>query len=215
MFTALRLHRTVWAGSLVLGLGLNDAGRAFALASLAAGAAALLLEDDPARLREASREGCATFTVTTLDEALRALKNEVRQGRAITVALGGSVEQWLSEMAERGVLPRSLAVARELSDAEAAAIGILKDWGAERLHGLGLIGPGEVELTVGAHWAITTDTATNQAERRSLDAALLAAAEGDAAMSEVTRQWLRAAPTLFPRSLDRSHWQSLSTPVKA
>lgn len=196
---------------MLLGIGLNDTGRALALASLAAGAAALLLENNVTPLREATREGCATFTVTTLDEALRALKNEVRQGRAITVALGGSAEQWLSEMAERGVLPKAIAMARELSGPEESSMAALQGWGAERLVGLGLIGPGEVDLAVldreaeGA-WEIFEDVATSQSDRRSRDAALLTAAMGDDAMSAVQQQWLRAAPTLFPRALSRTYW---------
>lgn len=211
LFTALRLHRPFWAGSLLLGIGLNDPGRALALASLAAGAAALLLEDDPVRLREASREGCATFTVTTLDEALRALKNEVRQGRAITIALAGSLERHLAEMVERGVLPGFTAASRELSRAEANSIAVLKHWGSERLYGHGLIGPGEVELVVDPDWTMVIDGATSPLERRGRDAVLLEKAWGDCDRSQVMRQWLRAVPTLFPRALDRPHWE---VPVK-
>jgi hypothetical protein len=212
LFTALRLHKPVWAGSLLLGVGLNDTGRAFALASLAAGAAALLLEDDVASLREATREGCATFTVTTLDEALRALKNEVRQGRAITVALGGSAAQWLQEMVERGVLPQSLAAARELSRSEELSIAALQSWGAERLYGLGLSGAGQVNLAAldreaGVLSEVVEDVATSQAERRAQDALLLAFAAGNDAISAIRQQWLRAAPTLFPRALNRPHWR--------
>jgi hypothetical protein len=211
LFTALRLHRPVWAGSLVLGIGLNDTGRALALASLAAGAACLLLEDDPALLREASREGCATFTVTTLDEALRALKNEVRQGRAITVALGGSTDQWLAEMVERGVLPQSIAAARELSGHELASLTTLKDWGAERLSGLGLLGSGAVDLAqllrkLEGTWEVAEHVVNSHVERRQQDLALLDAAAGDHPVFAIQQQWLRAAPTLFPRARNRPAW---------
>lgn len=195
----------------MLCIGLNDTGRALALAALAAGAATLFLEDEPARLREASREGCATFTVTTLDEALRALKNEVRQGRAITVALGGSVEQWLTESVERGVLPHAVAATRKLSGSEELSISTLKHWGAERLVGDGLAEAGEVDLAervreVERDWELAEDVSSTQIERRAKDASLLALAAGDAPMSAIRQQWLRAAPTLFPRALSRPYW---------
>ena len=212
LMTALRLHRPVWAGALLLGVGLNDVGRTLALASLAAGAAALLLESDHALLREAAREGCATFSVTTLDEALRALKNEVRQGRAITVALGGDTELSLHEMVERGVLPQAVASARALSMAEAASITTLQGWGAERLcvHGAGKAGSvdlGALSGPVEGRWRIEEDIAMDLAQRRANDAALLNRVIGDDPVAEITRQWMRAAPTLFPRALNRAYWK--------
>ena len=211
LMTALRLHRPVWAGSLLLGIGLNDAGRTLALASLAAGAAALLLESEEVLLREAAREGCTTFTVTTLDEALRALKNEVRQGRAITVALGGPTQQWLSEIVERGVLPQAVAATHDLSPPQAASVATLRGWGASSLSGLGLHGMGDVNLAdllpvaVGDR-VVREDIAATPTERRAQDALLLAANAGDATVCEANRQWLRAAPTLFPRALSRATW---------
>ena len=211
--TALRLHRPMWARALLLGVGLNDVGRMLALASLAAGAAALLLESDPVLLREAAREGCATFAVTTLDEALRALKNEVRQGRAITVALGGDTELCLREMVERGVLPQAVAAARALSLAETSSIATLQGWGAERLCVPGARESGSVDLgavlheTVHGRWQIEEDIATDLAQRRAKDAALLGQETGDDPMSEIMQHWMRAAPTLFPRALNRACWK--------
>jgi urocanate hydratase len=104
-FTALRLMRERWGGVFVLGVGLTGNRRATALATLGVGAAGLFLEGDSAVLRAAMRDGCCSFVVTSLDEALRALKNELRQGRAITVGLGGEPARWLEEMVERGVVP--------------------------------------------------------------------------------------------------------------
>jgi hypothetical protein len=45
------------------------------------------------------------FVVNTLDEALRVLKNEIRQHRPLGVGLIAEVGSVLEEMAERGVLP--------------------------------------------------------------------------------------------------------------
>lgn len=100
VYTALIDREPHWQGKLLLSIGMD---RTLALAALAAGAATLILEDDASLLREARQD--VTFTVTTLDEALRALKNEIRQGRAITVALAGNAQHWLAEIRERGVQP--------------------------------------------------------------------------------------------------------------
>ena len=98
VYIALIEREANWQGKLLLSIGMD---RTLALAALAAGAATLILENDARVVREAGRD--VTFTVTTLDEALRALKNEIRQGRAITVALAGNPQHWLEEIDERGV----------------------------------------------------------------------------------------------------------------
>jgi urocanate hydratase len=51
------------------------------------------------------RRGELDFVVNTLDEALRTLKNQIRQGRPLGVALLDDVAAALAEMVERGVLP--------------------------------------------------------------------------------------------------------------
>jgi hypothetical protein len=208
VFTALRQIRAGWAGALVLGVGLRDGGRALALASLGVGAAGLFLEDDPTALRAAQREGCCTFVVTTLDEALRALKNEVRQGRAITVGLSGDPAQWLTEMEARGVLPAVLAAESPVS------IAIFEGWGARPMHGPGLAQLNDVSIDLDEvleratkdRWALRDDIATSMMERRVRDADLRHDyGEGDA-VAEAMREWLRVAPSLFPRDLVRSRW---------
>jgi urocanate hydratase len=213
LFTALRLLQPSWAGSLVLGIGLNDAGRALALASLAAGAAALFLESDSSVLREAGREGCCTFTVTTLEEALRALKNEVRQGRAITVGLGGDGGRWLAEMVERGVLPQYVAVSTAPVGEAASALSQLSAWGAKPLSGMGLAQlPDGIDLdgllvpVSSEGWTIKTHVATTLAERRAADSAMLAGIAGESTIDVLSKDWLRSTPSLFPRALDRAVW---------
>ena len=56
-------------------------------------------------MKSAQRAGYLDFVVNTLDEALRALKNEVRQKRPLSVGLIADVQATLAEMAERGVQP--------------------------------------------------------------------------------------------------------------
>ncbi len=213
LFTALRLLQPSWAGTLLLGIGLNEAGRALALASLAAGAAALFLEADAANLRTAAREGCTTFTVNTLDEALRALKNEIRQGRAITVALSGDPTAALREIVERGVQPGYLAPCYPLVQ---NSIGILEACGTRILSGFGLQGsPQAIALDervtdASAGWQIAEDDAESLMQRRAQDASMIEATTGDVTIAIITRQWLRMVPTLFPRALDRALWTTAS-----
>ena len=105
-FTALYQIRPSWAGCLVLSLGLNEGGAALAVATHIAGGVSLAVDDDPARLREVVRNGTTDFVVNTLDEALRAIKNELRKGAPLSVALKADPDAALKEMLERGLAPQ-------------------------------------------------------------------------------------------------------------
>jgi urocanate hydratase len=105
-FTLLHSHKQDWPGSLILSLGLGPQGAAVALASNLAGAVCLSLEEDPATAHAALRSGACDFIVNTLDEALRALKNEVRKHLPISVGLQGNRAGLLAELLERGVVPQ-------------------------------------------------------------------------------------------------------------
>ena len=216
MFTALRLLRPSWGGALLLGIGLDAPGRTLALASLAAGAASLFLEADAAHLQTAQREGACTFAVTTLDEALRALKNEIRQGRAISVAVGGDPHRWLSEMAERGVQPEVFASALDLPSAAADAVSTLLSRGTYRMEGFGLDSSQDSSnledlLTAATRdtWRIEEQLASSLAGRRLQDQHLFAATTGKDPVAVAARRWLRVAPTLFPRALERAYWSEV------
>ncbi len=56
-------------------------------------------------MKAAQRAGYLDFVVNSLDEALRALKNEVRQKRPLSVGLIANVQATGAEMKERGVQP--------------------------------------------------------------------------------------------------------------
>ena len=105
-FTLLLQTRPNYAGTLILNINLNEEGTALALASNIAGAVCLTLEPNPTLLRNAMRNGACDFVVNTLDEALRAMKNEIRQHRPLSVGLEGNPETILQEILERGVLPQ-------------------------------------------------------------------------------------------------------------
>ena len=70
-----------------------------------AGAASLAATADPVAQKQAIREGVVNFLVTSLDEALRILKNEIRKRETVAVCVAASPQAVAAEMLERGVLP--------------------------------------------------------------------------------------------------------------
>jgi hypothetical protein len=93
------------AGRLLLIDGLAQEGDALLIAASIAGAASLTLETRTEAVRHCVRNGIVDFAVTTLDEALRILKNEVRKQQPIAVLLEKEPASALAEMVERGAQP--------------------------------------------------------------------------------------------------------------
>ncbi len=100
-------------GKLFYAGDLDGAGRALVVAANIAGAATLVASAEIAAQKQALRDGVADFLVTSLDEALRILKNELRKGETVAVCVGKPPEEIEREMAERGVLPDLLPPAAE------------------------------------------------------------------------------------------------------
>ena len=73
-----------------------------------AGAATLLAAPESAAQRRAMRDALVDFVVNSMEEALRIMKNEVRQRRAVSVAVAVSAEYLIEEMLRRGVQPDAL-----------------------------------------------------------------------------------------------------------
>ncbi|MFL6428367.1 MAG: hypothetical protein ACJ71S_09015 [Acidobacteriaceae bacterium] len=96
------------AGHLLLIDGLAAEGDALLIAASIAGAASLVLEMRTEAIRYCVRNGIVDFAVTTLSEALRILKNEVRKRQPIAVLLERQAAGVLAEMVERGVQPEML-----------------------------------------------------------------------------------------------------------
>jgi urocanate hydratase len=105
-YTALYQLRSTWGGSLILSLGLDPEGAALSIAASIAGAVSLAIDNDPVHLREVVRTGAVDFTVTTLDEAIRAMKNELRKHSPLAVALNAEPIPTLAEILERGLAPQ-------------------------------------------------------------------------------------------------------------
>jgi urocanate hydratase len=98
-------RREHWCGKLVFTAGERSSASGLPAAVSIAGGTTLAVDPDAAAVKSVFRQGGVDFVVNTLDEALRVLKNEVRQHRPLGVALIAEVEPVLAEMAERGVLP--------------------------------------------------------------------------------------------------------------
>lgn len=88
---------------------LDEDGRALVVAANIAGAATLVASADPASQKQALRDGVVDFVVTTLDEALRILKNQLRKRESVSVCIALQLSEPLSkidgEITERGVAP--------------------------------------------------------------------------------------------------------------
>ena len=87
----------------------DERGAQMLRAANIAGAASLAVSADAGSLRHLMREGAIDFTVNSLDEALRILKNEIRKQQPVAVGVSTAAETLLAEMLERGVLPDLLA----------------------------------------------------------------------------------------------------------
>src|SRR6266852_1958897 len=93
------------AGKLVVTGGMGGMGGAQPLAATMNGAAFLGIDVDPERIKRRVKAGYCDVMVTSLDEALRILKNAVRKREATSVGLVGNCADLIPELAKRGVLP--------------------------------------------------------------------------------------------------------------
>jgi urocanate hydratase len=93
------------AGKLIVSGGMGGMGGAQPLAATMTGAAFLGIDVDPERIKKRLKSGYCDFMVTSLDEALRILKNAVRKKENVSVGLVGNCADVIPELAERGVVP--------------------------------------------------------------------------------------------------------------
>ncbi len=93
------------SGKLIISGGMGGMGGAQPLAATMTGAAFLGIDVDPERIKKRLKTGYCDFLVTTLDEALRILKNAVRKKENVSVGLVGNCADIIPELAERGVVP--------------------------------------------------------------------------------------------------------------
>src|SRR6202166_3267020 len=93
------------AGKLIVSGGMGGMGGSQPLAATMTGAAFLGIDVDPERIKKRLKNGYCDFMVTTLDEALRILKNAVRKKENVSVGLVGNCADVIPELAARGVVP--------------------------------------------------------------------------------------------------------------
>jgi urocanate hydratase len=92
-------------GTLLYAGELDRQGRALLVAGNIAGAASLAATADAVVQKQAVRDGVADFLVTTLDESVRILKNQIRKREAVSVCAAMAPACAEREMLDRGVLP--------------------------------------------------------------------------------------------------------------
>jgi hypothetical protein len=104
--TTVPLDADCGLGGLLLYAGeLDGRGRNLLYAANIAGTASLTASADSAVQRQAIRDGVIDFLVTTLEEALRILKNEIRKRNTVSVGVAADPRRLVEQMLDRGVLP--------------------------------------------------------------------------------------------------------------
>lgn len=156
-----------------------------------AGAASLAASADAAALRRAMHEGALDFVVTSLDESLRILKNEIRQKRPVAVGVTLAPEPLLDEMVERGVQPDLLPpVQAEIPAPRQFAQFIARGARAVEPH----------HLPEGKSYNILPIPADWKQPASAFDALLLDCLATD---DFVNRRWVRQAPRYLPAGCRR------------
>ena len=92
-------------GSLFYAGEMDEEGRALVVAANIAGAATLVASANLATQKQAIRDAIVDFLVTSLDEALRVLKNQLRKRETVSVCVAMTPAEMEREMNERGVEP--------------------------------------------------------------------------------------------------------------
>jgi len=103
LYGELLCRRENWSRQLVLAAFPGVSRTGLAVAASLAGAVSLVVDSDSAMTKAQFRDGAFDFIVNTLDEALRAIKNEIRQGHPLAVGLMAEPQVVLAEAADRGL----------------------------------------------------------------------------------------------------------------
>nr|WP_299503103.1 urocanate hydratase [uncultured Rhizobium sp.] len=93
------------AGRFILTAGLGGMGGAQPLAGRLAGAAILVVDIDPERVKKRKEIGFLDEAATSLDDALAMIERAVSQKRAISVGLVGNAAEIYPAIAARGITP--------------------------------------------------------------------------------------------------------------
>lgn len=176
-------------GKLLYADEIDDAGCTLLFAANIAGAASLAAAADPAIQRAAIRDGVVDFFVTSLEEALRILKNEIRKRQAVSVGVSVSPEALTKSMLDRGVLPDLI------SPSVAGREAFLKDGAVTVL---------PTEIKNFTTWAVDSQFARWMPR---LDACVQSVVPAD---DLIRQRWLRLAPRYLGRMAQREHGIALT-----
>lgn len=174
-------------GKLVYAGEPDEAGCRLLRAANIAGAASLAASADAPALRRAMHQGAIDFVVTSLDEALRILKNEIRKKQPVAVGISLATEIVVREMVERGVQPDLLA-----PDVPHAQVAEFFARGAHRIQ--------PQPLAAGQHFDFIPIPPEVKQPTGAFDARLL---DCMAAGDHVNRRWIRLAPRYLPAAARR------------
>ena len=180
-------------GKLLYAGELDEAGRVLVVAGNIAGAASLAATANMAAQKQAVRDGVVDFLVTSLDEALRILKNEIRKRETVAVCVGAAPATVEREMLERGVLPDLLGSCASL--AEGASF---LSQGAKQIEPSG---NDDSQVLVG--WRVTAAPARWLPKLNAMALDCLQSVHGSAPGPD--RRWLRLAPRYLGRMAQGVH----------
>jgi hypothetical protein len=175
-------RRSNCGGQLIFTSGTASSATGLPAAVSIAGGTTLALDPDASTVKAVFRQGGIDFVVNTLDEALRVLKNEIRQHKPLSVALIADLEPSLAEMIERGVLPDlhiTLDAPSDLLFADPETPASLAAPAQDHLHlttreGIAAPTP-HLTAWLAAHiWSESIQTSTPETSLRALDTELLA-----------------------------------------
>ena len=192
-------------GGSLLYAGEVIAGRNLLYAANIAGAASLAASADPAALRQAMREGVIDFLVTSLEEALRILKNEIRKRQAVSVGVSVAPHYLVEQMLARGVLPDLLPSISEQESDKIKPVH-LKKFLIQGARPIAASQPASGQFVT---W--TVDRACARWLPR-LDACALAVLPSE---DRLRRRWLQLAPRYLGRLVQRHHGVVLTGQEKA
>lgn len=136
LYGELVCRRESFAGQLVMCCGEGSSASGLPAAVSIAGGTTLAIDPDAAAVKAVFRQGGFDFVVNALDEALRVLKNEIRQRRPLSVGLISPFETVIEEMIERGVLPDLQVQIGEISGAVDLGYDGMERMGVEVREGL-------------------------------------------------------------------------------
>ncbi len=206
IYGALVSERPAWGGRLVLSCGEGCSLSGIPAAASIAGAASLAIDPDSAAAKAAMRDGELDFVVNTLDEALRTLKNEVRQRRPLSVGLITGLDAVLAEMVERGLLPDLLMIGA--SQVEAVILG---NKNLQELVAMGTpvrrVGADDSVPGGKTEWMEAYLPAANAVELRGIDERLLSLLPVD---DLLRRRWVQQAPRYLREARSGGRWVWLS-----